>query len=166
VPIYRGYEQLSMQQFRQWLQHYIQYGQLPAATNSCCSKRRFKRKVFTDDDNKILGNIINTSPQLYWDEIANELFRQTGKRWNASSIWRHMTTKLEYSLQVAIFCAQQAQVHKQEAFWLRLIQNVHNIEQIIVLDETHKSRNASRRRRAWAKKGHTPVLPTYFEEYF
>ena len=39
-------------------------------------------------------------------------------------------------------------------------------DQLLIIDETHKSRNEGRRRRAWGLKGQTPILPTYFEENF
>ena len=97
---------LDIQLFFQWVQHYVKYRKIPAETKCRCSKRRLNQRSFTDDDNNILGNLIDSSLQLYLDEISNELFWQTGKRWDDTKICQHMTTKLGYFLQVIILCAR------------------------------------------------------------
>lgn len=43
---------------------------------------------------------------------------------------------------------------------------VRNPEQLIWVDETHRSSNDARRRRGWGKRGHTPVIEAHFEEHF
>ena len=74
-----GYEGLSVQTFRCWIQHYIQYGKIPAETKSYAMKRH-NRRPFSTGENNILLNILESSPQFYLDEIANELYDETGKR--------------------------------------------------------------------------------------
>jgi len=71
-----------------------------------------------------------------------------------------------YSLQVAVFQATQASDEEQGQFYQRLLEFVNEPSQILLIDETHKSRNASRRRRGWGKRGQTPVLSAYFAEDF
>lgn len=151
--------------FRRWLIHYLQFGEVEPLT----TKKKLRGKhlsSFTKEDDEALITIINDSPQLYLDEISDRLSHDTGgKVWSPSTIWKRMKT-LGYSLQKAVFRARQASAHEQEAFWIRLQDNVSSAGQLLIIDETHKSKNASRRQRAWGLKGQTPILPTYFEEDF
>ena len=158
-----GYHRLKYRTFRRWMTHYIQYGETPAMTGR--RPRRTRQSSFSRGDDKALKDIIRDSPQLYLDEIADLLYHQSGKRWSDSTIWRRMQF-LGYSLQVAIFRARQISENEQLDFRARLEDNVKDLEQILIIDEAHKSKNASRRRRAWGLKGLTPVLPAYFEEDF
>ena len=156
--------EIDAQKLRRWMQYYIQYGEIPGKRKKR-RRRNNQTKTFTEDDDDTLLAIITRSPQLFLDEISQELTRLRGKTWSDSSIWRRLH-RLGYSLQVAIFRARQAQEEEQELFYTRLEQNVSRVEQIIIIDETHKSKSASRRRRAWGLRGQTPVLPTYFSEHF
>ena len=63
-------------------------------------------------ENNTLLKILEPFPQSYLEEITNELYCETGKRFNERTIWRQMTNKLVYSLKVAIFHTRQPQIEE------------------------------------------------------
>mmetsp|Transcript_17367 Transcript_17367/g.19342 ORF Transcript_17367/g.19342 Transcript_17367/m.19342 type:complete len:81 (-) Transcript_17367:564-806(-) len=78
--------------------------------------KRHNRRSFLTTENSILLNILESSPQFYLEGIANKLYRKTGKRYNNTTMWRQMTNKLGYSLQLYIFLTRQAQVKNERHF--------------------------------------------------
>jgi hypothetical protein len=75
-------------------------------------------------------------------------------------------TKLDYTLQKAVYIAKQRSEVERDRYRQRLESHLTRPEQLVFIDETHKSANASRRQRAWSKKGVTPVFDAFFEEEF
>ena len=99
----------------------------------------------------VLKEICEEHPEYYLDEFANELFCRTGYVFHIATICRVMK-KMNYSLQVCYHSAAQRDQEQRDLYMDSLYSLVDNPSQLIFIDETHKDRNASRRKRAYAKK--------------
>lgn len=153
--------------YRRWLTYYTQYGELPIDGRTKRKRSSRGRKSFTRNEKVILLNIVRDSPQLFLDEIADRLSNATnGKKWNHTTIWRCLVDDFDLSLQKVNFRARQMSEEDQALFYVTLTENVTNIEQIFIIDEAYKDRNAARRSRASSKRGVAPVLPSYVDEDF
>lgn len=97
------------------------------------------------------------------DEIANEFGAQTDKYLTSSGIWKVMTDKLELSLKVLSEKAKQRSL-LEEARSLNVLTILlgGDPRMLICVDETHKDRNAARRRRGWSKRN----VDCYSDEFF
>jgi len=162
---------MSYQKFFGILSFYTQYGEVPVLAKGIHHKRKSINGIrargvnarFTAADEAVLRDIIDNQPQLYLDEIQEEVKNKTGKVWDASTLWRHLQN-MKYSLQVAVYKANQQTVEEVADYHYRLIQvlNKHP-NQLIYVDETAKGANASRRRRAWSQTGQTAYIKDYFQ---
>jgi transposase len=144
---------------RLWIEYYQQYGEAPAKS------RRNKRRTiggiratgsrnFTKEHETVLRQIIDNQPQLYLDEIQEELYKETGVVWHCSTIWRKLHT-IGYSLKLAVFRAKQQSQEEVDAYHIRLLDRMNHPSQLLFLDETARGANASRRRHAWSPRGVT-----------
>ena len=82
-----------------------------------------------------------------------------GKYLHYTTIWRYLNERLEYSQQVMTGMATQQCDEEEMQFKLALellLQGDSNW--LITIDETHKDRNAARRRRGWAHKNSGGVM--------
>ena len=78
---------------------------------------------------------------------------QTGKYLCDSTIWKYLSQKLGYSLRVLNEVVKQWNEEDELAFKTALDLMLQGCpERLVMIDETHKDRNASRRRRGWKKK--------------
>ena len=155
APRFNG---IRTQNLRRWYNHYIEWGEAPRETwkkkrayHLKC--RAFKRtSVVTDEVVESLRTIINEAPELYLDEIAEELASRTNIFLPHSTIHRILHEKLQYSLQVCYESAKQRDEMERERYRIALKSMVKDVEQVIVIDETHKDKRSSRRRRAWGRR--------------
>mmetsp|Transcript_12865 Transcript_12865/g.14996 ORF Transcript_12865/g.14996 Transcript_12865/m.14996 type:complete len:370 (-) Transcript_12865:33-1142(-) len=144
---------------RRWWRSYIMLGELPYETKEREKKlaKRFnwlpKKAKINDDDLKALEKIVDDNPLSYLDELTVLFGRQTGKYFRPSTIWRYLKYHLKLSLQVLRKRAQQqcelTQAQFKKALSL-LLQN--DPRRLVLIDETHKDRNAARRKRGWGKR--------------
>ena len=158
---------VSYSALMKWIDYYQKYGEVPAQTQRHRKRRatigqlRGGKNIvttnFTESDKAKLSTIIQESPQLYLDEIQNLIEAQTGKHWDASTIWRKIQA-LGYSLKVAVFRAKQQDQMEVHAYFCRLKDRMSHPCQLIYIDETARGANASRRRRAYSPRGVTPVV--------
>lgn len=114
----------------------------------------------------ILKGIVDENPNLYLDELAF-LFRiMIDKFVHYSTIRRCLDEKLGYSMKVLQTVARQ-QCEQDEIRFLQSLEILLQLcpERLVTIDETHKDRNAGRRRRGWGKKGNADgvVLNEWFE---
>ena len=156
----------------EWFQHYLHFGETKAETRRRMrsSKRRTGMRVtkatsFSDADSAALEDIVQNKPHLYLDEIQLVMRRTRGKVWHTSTLWRQIR-RLGHTLQDLVVRARQRSETERELFRHRYSTFVDNPNQAIFIDETHRSANASRRRRGWSKKGKPPVIDAFFEEDF
>ena len=149
---------VSTRTIRRWFKHYLMWGEYPHETK--VKILRFKKKskfnittgLVNDNIISTLDAIVKKSPELYLDEIAEELVLQTGVHLPFSTIYRTLRDRLGYSLQVCYDAAKQRDEVERRRYLEALKCLVRDVEQVIVIDETHKDKRASRRRRAWAKR--------------
>ena len=94
-------------------------------------------------------SLVDSSPELYFDEIQDALWIERGKAFHPSSIWSEIHRK-GYSLQVATNRASQRDANERREYKRTLHAIVTSPDQLALIDETHKSRNEARRRRHWS----------------
>ena len=115
--------------------------------------RKFGRtRTVTNELLSTLKVIIEEDPELYLDEIATELERRTKVFVPISTLHRILRIKLGLSLQVCYESALQRSEIERTRYQNALNAIVSDTRQVVFIDETHKDRNASRRRRAWGKR--------------
>ena len=163
-----GYK-VQYRTFLRWFQHFLRFGETPAATRRRGGMRRIagrRATSFTEQDNAELDHIIAHKPYLYLDEIQLEMKdRCNGKVWHRTTLWSQLRRR-GYTLKKAVFRARQRSEEERERFMCRLESNTSHPCQYIVIDETHKSANEARRDRAWSMKGKPAVLESYFDRGF
>jgi hypothetical protein len=164
-----GYSKLNIRTFRNWLQFYLKYGLIEEDWKRIKKSLRKKygpvSRTFSREDSCELSRILEEDPDLYLDEIQSQLYSSRGKLFKTSTLWTQMKN-LGYVLKVAVFRAIQQSEVEREMYFHRLEDAISNINQVVIIDETQKSRNASRRRRGWVRRGHQLVLDREFEEDF
>lgn len=164
-----GYN-MNYKTLMRWIDYFNKFGEVPAT-----SKRNLRGTIrgirasgmrsFTQADRDVLRNIMDNNPQFYLDEFQDELFKRTGKVFHTSTIWRQLQA-LNYSLKVAIRKASQQDQAEVDAYHYRLLEALSHPRQLIYIDETAKSANASRRKRAWSTRGEEAIIPVFFQRDF
>ena len=66
-----------------------------------------------------------------------------------STLWRFLTEKHKYSMQVCYEAAKQRDENERNLYKNSLESLVTSVDQVVFIDETHKDRNSSRKRKAW-----------------
>ena len=148
---------------RRWFEHYLAYGETPAETGNLLTKYSgAERVLWTARETTMLKSIVDLDPGLYLDEIVKRLEDILGKKWNASLVWEKIRTKLEYSLQVVTDKALQQDENERSRYKAALSAVLVRPEMVVFIDESHKDKNAARRRRWWSRRGLTPVRRSTF----
>ena len=143
---------------RFWI-HFEKYGEIPIETEKYMSrlKTKFnwlpKSARITADELSQLKAIVDRRPDLFLDEISVVFGIQTGKFLHHVTLWRYISNNLGYSLQSLTECASQQceQTRDEYKYVLDLVLH-EDPERLIMVDETHRDRNASRRRRGYGKR--------------
>lgn len=115
-----------------------------------------------EDHAAVLRNIVDTQPQLYLEEISAELQEITGVKYDDSTVWRVLTKRIKYSLQVVVDRAKQVDEQQREDYKNALHETVLFPDMAVFIDETAKDRNSARRRRHWSKRRKTPIRDSFF----
>ena len=111
-----------------------------------------------------LKEIVDDDPHLYLDEIALRFAVATGKYLDDATIWKYMSKKLDYSLKVLNDVAKQRRIEDEHMFKTCLEIVLQGCpERLIMIDETHKDRNAARRRRGWKKRNTDAETTEWFQ---
>ena len=163
---------VSVNTLRRWWMMYEDWGEMPYKVLE--RKKRLmvqykharKNELLGDDDILILKEIVDENPNLYLDELAFLFGIKTDKFVHYSTIRRCFVEKLGYSMKVLQTVAKQ----QCEADEIRFLQALEIMlqscpDRLVTIDETHKDRNAARRRRGWGKKGNMDggVLNEWFQ---
>ena len=159
-----------------WAEHYERYNELPCETQAfykkLCQQARsefINCSRLTPETLSHLQDIVTERPELYLDEIVADLYHQTRILFAPSTVWRILTKKLNYRLKVYSQIAAQRSDAQRQAY-LRslnyLVRNKDLVKIAIFCDETHKDRNASRRRRVWAKRNQDARVTRWFDHFF
>ena len=160
IPFDKLYEQcekecqVSKSTARRWWLHFELYGELPFETEEymrrISKKYNFLSKSARLDHAELnqLKAILDNCPDLFLDEIAIVFGVQTGKFMHHVSLWRYITNTLGYSLQSLTESAAQQSEMTRDQFRVTLELMIHDKpEMLVMVDETHRDRNAARRRR-------------------
>ena len=139
-----------------WWAFYVNWGEIHIVIKE---RMKFVRKKYKLGSSRMnpthleeLKRILDVHPEFYLDEFMEELASRTGVYYSISTISRTLRQKLNYSLKV---CYERA---TQQCEALRgcyrsavhgYLDNHKDPPMLIFIDETHKDKNASRRRRAW-----------------
>jgi hypothetical protein len=81
-----------------------------------------------------------------------------------ASVWRFLKKELGYNLKVYSKKARQQNARRVSDYLAALHLLVSDARQVVYVDETHKDRNAARRRRAWGRQGEKLILERYFDD--
>lgn len=133
-------------------------------------RRRTSEKRFTFGQQALaaLRDIIDENAELYLGEIRRRL-RKLGYNRTITHICRAIHRPEEhgglgYSHLVMEQMAQQQNYEERVRFKQLLATGLFPVEQMIFIDETHKSRNEAMRRRGWGAKGERLVhTRTFFD---
>ena len=157
---------------RRWWYDYEEWGELPYKVAE--RKRMMELKDMHAAKNEFLDNagilalklIVDENPNLYLDELAFLFEIKTGTFVHYSTIRQCLVEKIGYSMKVLLTVARQ-QCKTNEIRYLQALEILLQScpERMVTIDETHKGRNAARRRRGWGKKGNTDgaVMKEWFE---
>jgi hypothetical protein len=150
---------------RRWVMHYIKFGETPEESKAWQRMRQsgVRRRLWTDADTRKLKHIVDLEPGLYLDELVDRMETVTGKRWHYSVIWDKLRNQVGYSLQVVSDKAAEMDVEERESYMEAVKAAVIRPEMLVYIDETHKDRSSSRRRRWWSRRGRTPVRTSRFD---
>ena len=155
---------ISPSQMYEWKKHYQDWGETPYETGEF--KRRHlktwrKSKVVTQEFLDRLKEVVDESPELYLDEIQGRIVTASGVTLARSTISTLLRKRLGYSLRVITAKAVQRDEERRLEYRLQLAM-YGRPEVFIFIDETHKDRNASRRRLAWGKRGEDNEISELF----
>ena len=139
---------------RKWWLSFELYGELPYETAAHIKRVRKKFRwlpegtKINERELLVLKGILDKSPSLYLDEIALIFGMETGKYIHHTTLWRYITENLNYSLQ----CLNEKALQQSEVARDDFKRNLHRSlqdrpEMLVMVDQTHKDRNAARRRR-------------------
>ena len=149
---------VSVSTLYRWWKIYLEWGEIPTIVKKkkiASQKKQLEtggRTTIDDEQLLQLKELIDEYPQLYLDEISLYFGVKTGVYLLTCTIWRYMTNNLGYSLRVLSEVSKKRNEMEEIRFLNTLSINLQEHPEILVLiDETHKDRNAARRRRGWRK---------------
>ena len=158
---------VSVNTLRRWWNDFSEWGELPYKVSErkrllkAANKNVNKNQLIDDGGIIILKRIVDENPNLYLDELTFLFGMTTDIFVHYSTIRRCLVERLGYSLQVLLTIAKQ-QCEQDEIRFLQAMEMYlqSDAERLITIDETHKDRNAARRRRGWGRKGNTQGVRT------
>ena len=151
---------------RRWYRFYVEWGELKIDLNKKLRKYRVLA-IVKDGHVNDLKRILEEHPEYYLDEFAAELASVTGMFYSISTISRVLRNELHYSLQVCYHKAIQQDAVRRDAYKIALAELMYakDARMVIFIDETHKDKSASRRRRAWGRRNAGGVaLDKWFQD--
>ena len=146
-----------------WKKHYEDWGEAPSQTRAYAKKhlRTWKKcSKVTKPVLERLKEVVDDAPELYLDEIQSRL-AVDGYKLAVSTISTALRSRLQYTLRMITDMAAQ----RDAVLRLEFQQQLASFELpylFTFIDETHKGRNASRRRRAWARRGTDNSISAFF----
>ena len=154
---------------RRWWYFFLKHGDTPAIERRRKARvagRRYQRRTtrgnWSPVSTTVLKSIVDDNPDLYLDEIQDEFLNLTGEWWCASKLWKELVSSCNYSLQITTERAYKEDDEERQRFLQRLRDVILHPDQLVFVDESHKDRNSSRRRRMWWKRGSSPWRNAYF----
>ena len=156
---------IAKSNIRRWWIFYDKYGETHIIVSKKLQqlRKRYGSTRVSMNDNTIheLQRIVDAHPEYYLDELVASVARVCGVLYHPSTISRVLRRKLGYSLQVLQEVATQRNELLRESYrsaLRHLLKNGHSVSSLVFIDETHKDRSASRRRRGWGKRNSGGLL--------
>ena len=150
-----------------WTKTMLEFGMTPIEWANFEKKRRrseiFETRLFDAETSAHLVRIVEKSPDLYLDEIQDDLEVVSGKRMSLSSLSTHLDS-LGFSMQVM----GQLSRNQDEVARLRYANALNEVEDpkmLIFVDESAKDKNSARRRRGWGRKGRGLTYRVTYERW-
>jgi len=143
---------------RRWYDHFIKYGEYPFETRARYEKlRKLRHKLkrtstITEEVVQCVQGIVDEHPEFYLDEIQMAVCTRLRVFISQTTLWRVLTVKLDYSLQTCYESAIQQNENERALYQTALDCLVSDANQLVYVDETHKDKQASRRRKAWGHR--------------
>ena len=143
---------------RNWWKHFLLWGEYPFETRERAKKfrkikRRFRRtSLITEELVQCVKEIVDEHPEFYLDEIQMSICTRLQVYLLVSILWKVLSEKINYSMQICYESAAQRNENDRGMYKNALECLVSNPDQVIFVDETHKDKNASRRRKAWGPR--------------
>jgi transposase len=142
-----------------WKATILEYGMTPKDWKEEESRRNLSHPphhadaVMDDATVAALKNLAEQQPELFLDQMQDEMLRTTGKRIALITLSTTLRKRLGMTQQKLSSLSRA----KDDAARLVYVNYIHNLTEdpkmFIFIDETAKDRNASRRRMGWARKG-------------
>jgi len=155
---------------RRWHKHYRKYGEVPCLTRRWMRKylrrggRRARSRAMSQAHLDALQGIVDRHPEYYLDEFVDALHDETGVLFSPTTVWRALREKLGCSLKVMSERAKNQNEGERRGFMRMLHYYVKDVRQVLIIDESSKGRNASRRRRGWGTRGVELIVSRWFED--
>ena len=146
---------VKVRTLRRWCYIFIEWGEFPyLAKKRKQELDRLNPSIKINSEQLIeLKKIVDSNPNLFLDEIALTFGIATGQCLHYSTIWRYMTKHLYYSQQMlnerVVQQREEAEIQFKPLLSI-ILQNCP--ERLVLVDDTHKDRNAACRRRGWAPR--------------
>ena len=143
---------------RNWWNHFTIWGEYPYETRERKKifkkvKKRFKQtRLVTNDLVNSVKRIVDEHPEFSLDEIQMSVCAHLKVYVPISTLWKVLSEKLNYSMQICYESAAQWNEIERALYKTALDCLISNVNQVVFIDETHKDKNASRRRKAWGKR--------------
>jgi transposase len=139
---------------RMWVNHYVLWGETPIETSTREAKMgRLRKSRWTLRITELLREILQKHPELYLDEIQEELLLSSDCLFSTSTIYQRMK-RMGFSLK-KIYQKSSQRDEEERAIWRTFLlgRGPDVGDHLIFIDETHKSIKEMRRRRHWVPKG-------------
>ena len=153
---------------RRWYKHNRKFGEVPCLTRRWMRKylrrggRRARSRAMTQAHLDTLQGIVERHPEYYLDEFVDALQDETGVLFSPTTVWRALRHKLGCSLKVMSERAKNQNEGERRGFMRMLRYYVKDVRQVLIIDESSKGRNASRRRRGSLLLSNLFLVPRYF----
>ena len=150
-----GESGLSARTIRQWRQWWDMFGETKPSVLRRLGGRRGRQGKVLEVHVALLTAIVKDHPEFYVDEIRDEFnirLCDPSFHLSPSTIWKTLVSRCGYSLRVANMKAAQRDESLRHQYRTALSM-YDDPAMFVFIDETHKDRNAARRRRAWGPRG-------------
>lgn len=111
-----------------------------------------------------MKDILDKHPEYNLDQLVHALYLKSNILVSPISIYRYLHDWLNYRILVFQEITQQGNEEDRELFRSALLEILEHPEMLILVNETHKDKNASRRKRAWGRNGINLELSRWFED--
>ena len=154
-----------------WWKIYDEFGENHIHLNARMKQLRKRyvvaRRQISEQHIYEFKRIVDDHPEYYLDEFVLQLARLTGIYYHPSTISRILTRDFGYSLQVL----QEKAIQRNEVLRAaykdalkNLLRTDCNPRMVVFIDETHKDKNSSRRRRGWGRRNKGLFVDRWFRE--